>query len=301
MLHLSLDYFNLPPERKYHIYRINNSKSAEVPHSHSYFQICYVDRGEIEHWSDEGPVQLCFGDAFIVPPNFTHRLVFTNSNAYIYSLAFGEDVFSQGFVYSNAHHFLTMLKLDTIGEKHLDTRMRISLDDQQRVIMKHLFEALRRFSDCDRMEEFSAARSMICSILYILAQAYFADERHEENYTNLIETNEAMTKCIEYIDNHFTEPLSLGELSKRFAFSKTSFGILFPRYTGVTLKQYISEKRIDNAVILIRNTDMTINSIAKLIGYDDFSTFYRNFVSFTGLSPSQYKAKWRRDDSAGKS
>lgn len=291
MLHLSLDYFNLPPERNYHIYGISSSKPAEVPHSHSYFQICYVDKGEIEHWSDNEPIQLSCGDVFIVPPNFIHKIVFPNSNAYIYSLAFSADMFSPGFVYSNAHHFLTMLRLDSTDRQRLATKMRISLDGQQRPIVKHLFEALIKLSSCDHLPEFSAAQGIVSSMIYIIAQAYFSDKQNNINYAKMIARNEAITKCIEYIDKHFTEPLILSDLAKQFAFSETSFSLLFPVYTGVTLKRYIARKRINNAIILISNTNMSINSIARLVGYEEFSTFYRNFMNQTGKSPSSYQTK----------
>ena len=42
---ITMDYFNQDPNRKYHIYRIGGSEVSEQPHTHSFYQICYVDRG----------------------------------------------------------------------------------------------------------------------------------------------------------------------------------------------------------------------------------------------------------------
>jgi hypothetical protein len=40
MRSLTLDYFHLPKDRKYHIHRISGSEVSRQPHSHDYYQIC---------------------------------------------------------------------------------------------------------------------------------------------------------------------------------------------------------------------------------------------------------------------
>lgn len=73
---LSLDFFNLPEDRKYHIHRIDSSLVAEEAHRHDFFQLCFVECGHIEHYLDDAPVLLNAGDAFLVPPGCAHRIVF---------------------------------------------------------------------------------------------------------------------------------------------------------------------------------------------------------------------------------
>ena len=41
--------------------------------------------------------------------------------------------------------------------------------------------------------------------------------------------------------------------------------------------------------MLADTTELSFSEIADIVGYDDFSTFYRNFVKVTGLSPSAYR------------
>jgi Uncharacterized conserved protein, contains double-stranded beta-helix domain len=67
---ITLDYFpNV--SNYYHIYKLNHSKVAEVPHYHDFFQVCYLSKGAIKHRGEKEEVNLIKGDSFIIPPNFS--------------------------------------------------------------------------------------------------------------------------------------------------------------------------------------------------------------------------------------
>ena len=79
------------------------------------------------------------------------------------------------------------------------------------------------------------------------------------------------------------------ETAKKFGLSRSKFSLLFPQHTGTTFKRYLTKKRIDYAVTLIRSTELPIGQIAQMAGYSDLSTFYRNFTKVTGTAPSTYR------------
>ena len=83
---------------------------------------------------------------------------------------------------------------------------------------------------------------------------------------------------------------TLEVLLKQFGMSRTTFCTLFPQFTGLSLKQYLSRKRILEAEALIRSRpDLPLTEVAEKVGYDEISTFYRNFVRIAGVAPSKYK------------
>lgn len=59
--------------------------------------------------------------------------------------------------------------------------------------------------------------------------------------------------------------------------------------TGLTLKQFINQLRIEEAKRLLKNSDLRINEIAYKVGYDNVTHFNRTFKSMTDLSPSNYR------------
>ncbi len=287
MQELSLDYFNLPPRQKYHIYRITGSEISQQPHSHNYYQICYIERGWVEHRQDSSIVPLDAGNAFIVPPGFVHQLHFPDPEARLYSLSFQEDMFHAGFSQSNVYHFMTALKLETMEQERIPIRMKVQLDFPRQQTLKGLMDALIREQESTSPPELTAAASLVAAILCILSQGYFLSDAAQ--LQAVTEYSKAMEQCLVYMDTHFTEDLVLEDTARKFGFSRSKFSLLFPQHTGTTFKRYLTKKRIDYAVTLIRSTELSIQEIAAMAGYSDLSTFYRNFTKVTGVSPSAYR------------
>lgn len=282
---LTLDYFHLPEGRKYHIHRIAASEVSQHPHCHDYYQICYVECGRVEHRQDRSTVPLEAGDAFIVPPGFVHQILFPDSDALLYSLSFQEELIPRE---ASVYHFLTALKLETLETERIPIRMKLKMDLPRQQTLKALLEALVREQESTSPPELTAADSLIAAILSIFSQGYFlGDARQLQEVTRY---SHVMEQCLRYLDAHFTEELSLEETARKFALSRSLFGVLFPRHTGTTFKRYLAQKRISYAVTLLQSTDLPVRQIAAMVGYGDPSTFYRNFTKLTGRQPSDYRS-----------
>lgn len=287
MKELSLDYCNLPPQQKYHICRIAGSQVSQQPHSHDYYQICYVECGRVEHRQDSSAVPLEAGDAFIIPPGFVHQIHFPDQNACLYSLSFRADMFHPEFSQSNVYHFMTALKLETMESERIPIRMRVRLDLPRQQTMKGLLDALIREQESTSPPELTAAASLVAAILCILSQGYFLGDAAQ--LQEVAACSHAMEQCLRYIGAHFTQDLILEDTARKFGLSRSKFSLLFPQHTGMTFKRYLAKKRIDYAVTLIRSTELPIQEIAQMAGYTELSTFYRNFTKVTGASPSAYR------------
>lgn len=277
--------------RHYHIYRIRETKIAHLDHYHNYYQVCYVVSGEILHRQNNGSVALCAGDAFIVPPGLTHSLHFNNAYAEIYSLAFEESLFSPGFSQSNAYQFLESLQSKVATPVHNSVRLCITMNRDQRRLIENLLECLIQQQQNDCQPGLSSAPSITAAIVYQLAQCYY---QHPQNISELANYNSTLLQCVAYIDAHFREPISLTVLSKRFGISRSSFCSVFPQFTGMSLQKYVANKRIKEAQILIRSCpEKSISQIATEVGYQDDSTFYRNFLRISGIPPLKYRNNFR--------
>lgn len=289
---ISLDHFHCAP-RHYHIYLIQSSVLDHQPHYHNYFQVCYVTCCEILHRQEGDSVLLGPGDAFIIPPGFSHSLHFTNTYSEMYSLSFEESLFHAGFSQSNAHQFLTGLQSAASAPGEQSVRLRVLLGEDQRKSMQNLMDCLLRQQQSDCPPELSAASSLISSILYLLAQGYYRQPQNAGKLDELLSYNSTLLQCTRYIDQHYDQPLTLTSLAKQFGLSRSAFCSVFPQFTGLSLRRYIAQKRIAQAQLLIRSQpELTLAQIAAEVGYEDTSTFYRNFLRISGVSPSQYRTLW---------
>lgn len=286
---ITLEHFGAC-ERHYHVYMIQNSHLAHESHYHNYFQVCFVRRGEITHCDETQSVHLGPGDAFIIPPGFTHSLHFDSAYSEIYSLVFETSLFHPGFPQSNVYRFLTSLQNASHTVHSQDVRLCIALDSPQRKSIQYLMECLLLQQDAGIPPELSAAPSLISSILYLLAQGYYQQPQNTHQLKELANYTHSLLQCIEYIDHHYREPLSLAAISKQFGLSRSAFCSIFPQFTGLPLRQYIARKRISEAQMLIRSRpELRLGQIAASVGFDDISSFYRNFLKVTGMSPSKYR------------
>lgn len=283
---ITLEHFDAAP-RHYHIYRIQNTALDHQAHYHNYFQVCFVTCGEILHLQEGQSVPLGPGDAFIIPPGFVHSLHFNNNYAEMYSLSFEPELFHAGFSQSNAYQFLSGLQT---GAPDQSVRLRVVLDEEQQHSVRALMDCLLRQQHTNCPPELSAASGIISAILYLLAQSYYRQPQNAPHLDQLISYNSALLQCTRYIDQHYAQPLSLTALAKQFGLSRSAFCSVFPQFTGVSPGRYIAQKRILQAQMLIRShPELTLSQVAQQVGYEDASTFYRNFLRVAGLTPSKYR------------
>lgn len=96
----------------------------------------------------------------------------------------------------------------------------------------------------------------------------------------------------EYIDEHFSEKMSLDELAKMGYVSKFYFTRLFKEQFGLSVNSYIIQMRITKAKELLRFSDKSIEEIGSECGMEDANYFARMFKKVEGISPREYRKQW---------
>lgn len=91
-----------------------------------------------------------------------------------------------------------------------------------------------------------------------------------------------------YIDKHFTENITLENIAAAVYMSPSYTSRIFKKETGMNIKEYINLRRITTAKSLImegRKATVIYNNC----GFKDYSTFYRAFTRYTGVTPEEFK------------
>ena len=280
------DYYAM--ERGYHVQRTKSSAMDGQMHYHKHYHLGFVLWGTLKHRQNRKYAMLQPGDAFIVPPGYPHSLHF-GGNTEIWSLGFDEAMIPPGMNEGGLGQFLQGLQNETPETRVL---LRIHLDDRQQRTLKSLMELLFEEQRAEGLPELTAAPGLICSMLYILAQAYYAMPFNAITLDAMTGHNTAIRRCIRYVDQHFREKLSPEALARQFGMSRATLCNAFPQYAGMSLHKYISRKRITEAQLQIRSRGgLSIGQVAREVGYEDESTFYRNFLRLTGMSPTDYRRR----------
>jgi AraC family transcriptional regulator len=93
----------------------------------------------------------------------------------------------------------------------------------------------------------------------------------------------------DYIYSFYHRDITLEELAGVACLSKFHFLRLFKIAFHKTPHQFINDVKVEHARVLLRRTAMEVNTIARLLGFENTSSFSRMFYHQTGLYPSQYR------------
>lgn len=96
-------------------------------------------------------------------------------------------------------------------------------------------------------------------------------------------------KVITYIEANLSGDLSLTTLARLMQITPSYLSSLFHRETGKTLALYIANLRMNAALQLLKTTQLQIQTVAQLCGFNDPNYFSKQFKRFYGITPQQYQ------------
>ncbi len=108
-----------------------------------------------------------------------------------------------------------------------------------------------------------------------------------------------LAKVKRYVDEHYGEPISLGQAAQIAALERTYFCKYFHSKVGICFADWIARGRIKRALIMLMNHDHRITDLAFAVGFKDLRTFERAFKKFAGVTPRDCKKAVRCELEAG--
>lgn len=145
-------------------------------------------------------------------------------------------------------------------------------------------EEIRPFGNCLSMYSvLHNVETMFESLVVLTENAI------NEKYGNAQDSSALVRASIQFIDENFTTPITLEQISERFNISISHMSRQFKSVTGKNFSDYIRDKRIAHACRLLETTDLTIGDVGALCGYEDYFHFSKVFKKSMGLAPSKYR------------
>lgn len=252
------------------IHKSSGTFPATRMHHHDFYQLYFITKGQLLHRSSRQQSLLRSGDCFIIPPQFPHSIEKGQQAPEFYAFSFRPD-----FPQTAVPGLLPQLQTpETL-------RLSLSLSGGEVHMLEQLLGCCLREFEQQAPHWETAVKGMLQAILVLFSRAY-ADEHPVSS------RHSAITECLSYVDAHFHEPLRLEELLHRYHFSPSGFYRAFREATGKNFQQYLTQKRLEQAVFLLRSTNLPLQTVAVQCGYEDYSVFFRAFRKHWGLTPSQY-------------
>lgn len=104
-----------------------------------------------------------------------------------------------------------------------------------------------------------------------------------------LKLSKPIRNCCDYVELHLEEPITLKEIAESLGYTEYYLSKKFKAETGISLKNFIRDKRIERAKFLLKNTSLTMQEISVRLQFSSQSYFTETFRKVTGVIPTEYR------------
>lgn len=277
------------------VYRISGqSRPGDVLHTHDYMQIWYVSKGQCEHWVGGIRHVMVSGEAFVLPPDISHKTVL-RPEAEIIGCEFSLDTFlgaqdpKDRLFHSVKDSLLDLSFMLMFFPEDNAVAPKYAFSPASQMTVENLMLGILEEYEHDRLYSQEILQVEILHLLLLFAREYKSVSSEQASHDAYRKHMEAVKSSVRYIDTHYAEKLTLEDVCRRSMISKTYFCYLFKMLTGCTFVEYLVRLRIANAKELLKQPELSITQAAFEVGFNDCSHFTRTFKKIVGLSPRAYR------------
>ncbi len=244
------------------------AKDAYSMHSHNMYELLYFVNGDATHVIEDRKYKLKRGDLVLIRPSKYHFIQIDSVCDYErYDILFSD-------------------KSEKINSVHLldDTPEIINLEDYSMAteIIKKIDFYFHRFSGKDFE---NILTSLLSELFYLLSGTATTEKTDAPKVTP-----PTISQALSYINDNLTTLDSIEEVAKSCFVSESYLFRLFKKELKQTPAKYVAAKRLLLAERLI-GEGVTPTSVYEKCGFNDYTTFYRNYCSHFGHAPSIAKTK----------
>lgn len=256
---------------------ISSSNANFQFHSHTFYEmLCCRNNCGAEYLIAAERYKLQKGDIIFIPPGVSHRPLLPEQMAEPYI----RDViwFSEEFLH---------LICNTTPELQAINFRQPFLFRTAGTRLEYLCELFRngvREAESSQLGWSTIVASYAGSILIHFARAG-ADSK---NKPMAAEEPELLDQVLLYVEEHMAEKISLTDTAHHFFISESSITQIFRKKMGISFYRYVIQRRLIASKTLIER-NVPLDNVAEMVGFTDYSSFYRAFKQEYGISPRQYR------------
>lgn len=102
-----------------------------------------------------------------------------------------------------------------------------------------------------------------------------------------------IVRVMDYIRNHLHSRIKIEDIANHLSLSIAYLSRLFKAETGMVLSEYINIKKIESASSMLQFSKYTDLEISNMLGFSSQSYFIKIFKKYTGMTPKEYKSRYR--------
>lgn len=240
------------------------------------------------HWHEEAELTLilenacCYhinlqeyavekGDLLFVPPMFLHSVT-SVSNTSMYSETY---VFHMNFLGGNATDICTLHYLLPIMNQEILLPCVIKKEHPAYRTLLELFYQISAYyiKTPDGYE--LALKALLLQVLFLLLQ--YSQTPKKATPVSHSDQSDKLKSVLDYIDTNYENTILIEDLAKLCYFSEYHFMRFFKKHVGMTCLQYINNLRLEKAVELFEQGEISTLEVSLSVGFHNLSYFHRAF------------------------
>ena len=227
------------------------------PHTHDAWELIFIKNGRVSYQSEGKYYTAESGNCILTPPGIRHNIRFLDRTIYDrYVMLLTSPLFAD---------LPELPEVIDLGNNQIVQELFHKMDFYAAYLDGQLLEDL-----VTRLAEEALVNFKIIS------------HQHPENYI----ANPIITQAVDYISQHLQDAISLDALCAHLHITKSYLHRLFLEHLQLSPGRYITAKRLEQARMDIRSGSKPAK-VYNLWGFQDYCTFYRNYVRHFGYPPSQ--------------
>jgi len=245
------------------------------PHRHSFYEACYVAKRRGRYFYADQCHLIEQGDVFLACPGIVHQIVSDGEMMELYWVSFDWE-----------RNQLPQDDAGVLFSKAATSKRVVARDDGR---LEQAWLALRAACSEPNIGAKLQADYLSASILIAICQLLCPETDAATDRMLVASETTLIRQAVLYIRDNLARPLTVLEVSNYVNVSGRHFSRLFSKQMGCTFVKFVNQVRVETAVELLRNTDLSIKQIAEQTGYDDVHYFTRVFTRAAGVPPAKYR------------
>ncbi len=251
-------------------------------HSHSFYEIVYIDKGFCMHSCNDEITILTSGDLFVIRPGEVHAYSSAH-HTYLYNCLFYKEALGE--------YLDEIVKLPGMGQ--------VFGERQSKWEKLHLDFAERRevllYLEKMKWEQVNRCTGWEINIKSLLAGFLVLYSRLFENHSPGAKANNKSAhlphvhNCLKYLEENYQRDFLMKEMADAVRLSPDYISRQVRNVIGLTPVEYLRNFRVAKAMEKLKTTNMPVSEIAKSSGFGDVSNFSRQFKQVVGVPPTVFR------------
>ena len=258
-------------------------------HHHDFFEIYFLMNGDVTYLIEGKIVHVMPGDLLLISPRELHQVCIRPEMAAYERYVLWVDPQLIRRLSTPQSDLLLGLDPDRPGRGN---QLRLKPEDRSRI--QALLESLNHELHSDHYGSDLLRESLLVQLLVTVNRLVSKQGSHM--YEDK-QASSAVSQVMNYVNLHYSEPLSLDMLAEQFYVSKYHLSHEFNRLVGTSVYRYIQKKRLLIARQLLAQGQKA-STVYSACGFSDYAGFYRAFKAEYGTTPSEYASsakQWNQE------